>query len=317
MRPFVLAAVLLAATSGVTHARAQPPPAPQPPAPPPPAPPDDEDDDDDDDDDEDDGPRAPADEGPRQTQKEIDEARREEAAQAGREKARPRPALVDVVPPEPPPWERHLEVGASIALVIRPFANALGESEIGYQPGPGLGVHLHWPIVSWLRFHPYFVLSTHLLDIPQGALQSGTPLSIGPNATISESSVTAFVFGAKLAPTLNITDRLRGWVAVGVGWGRFSFPEMTVTEPNGATFLVRSRAGVLVEFPLGLGIAFDVIERWLEIEYEATAAPVTGQSGNAHEVFQAVDADGNIRDVGPFGAIEVSFVQTLGLSIIF
>ena len=91
---------------------------------------------------------------------------------------------------------------------------------------------------------------------------------------------------------------------------------MTVTETDGTAYQIRERDGVVVEFPLGLGISFDVIERWMAIHYEATAAPVTGNSGNAHELFQAIDADGNIRDVGAFGAIEVSFVQTLGVSLI-
>jgi hypothetical protein len=91
---------------------------------------------------------------------------------------------------------------------------------------------------------------------------------------------------------------------------------MTATEPSGAQFTIRERSGVFVEFPLGLGASFDIIERWLAIEYEATAAPSTGQSGSAYQVFKAIDADGNLKDVGRFGAVEVSFVQTLGLSLI-
>jgi hypothetical protein len=67
---------------------------------------------------------------------------------------------------------------------------------------------------------------------------------------------------------------------------------------------------------MGLGIGYDVWPRWLTITYEATAAPITGNSGEAHEPFQAVDADGMTREVGPIGGAELSVVQTLGLSII-
>jgi hypothetical protein len=131
----------------------------------------------------------------------------------------------------------------------------------------------------------------------------------------SEISAETFSFGAKLAPTLPISERLRIWLAVGVGWGRFNFDSMTVMQ-GAEEFTVRERKGVFVEFPLGLGISFDVIERWMAIGYEAVAAPVVGQSGDAYEPSQTVDANGIIQNVGPLGAPEVSFVQTLGVSLI-
>ncbi len=242
--------------------------------------------------------------------------RREQAAQAVHESEQPRESLATVAPPEPPKWQRRLEIGASFAFVLRPFAEALGPTDISYAPAPGFQVHLHWPVFDWLRFNPYFLHAFQALEIPPGALTSGTANSIGAEATISDASVATFVLGAKIAPTLNFSDRWRGWLTAGIGWGRFEFPTMTVTENDGTSYEIRERAAVVVEFPLGAGIAFDVIERWMSIHYEATAAPITGQSGAAHEVFQAVDADGEIRDVGGFGAIEASFVQTLGVSLI-
>jgi hypothetical protein len=73
---------------------------------------------------------------------------------------------------------------------------------------------------------------------------------------------------------------------------------------------------VLAEFPFGRGASVDGIPRWLAIGDEASAAPVTGQSGDAHEVLQALDPAGNVRHLGAFGAVEASFVPTLGLSLI-
>jgi len=247
------------------------------------------------------------------------------AARAAREQAVPRPPLPpEVVLSEAPKWKRRLEIGGDFAIILRPFANGLAPSEITYLPAPAWGVHLHWAIFSWLRLHPYFLDAHHSIDIPAGALRAdGSPSAppISDQATLSEVVAETFVFGAKLAPTLNVTDRLRGWISVGVGWGRFAFSSITVTEntvptDSGGTYEVRERAGVFVEFPFGLGMSFDVIPRWLAVEYEFSAAPVVGQSGTAHETFQAVDEAGTIRNVGAFGAIEASFVNALGLSLI-
>jgi hypothetical protein len=239
------------------------------------------------------------------------------AGRARRERTRPRPSLPPPAEvPEEPAWERHLEIGADFAFALRPFADAKVESDIEYQPAPGWGVHLRWQVIPWLRIHAYFVNAYHGLDIPPDTLMAATENSIAAGSTVSDASVQTFSFGIKGAPTWNFTPRVRAWVSVGVGWGKFNFSEMTITEPSGNAFLVRDRSSVFVEFPLGLGVGVDVIERWLAITYEASACPATGQSGDAHEVFQAVDAAGSIRDVGPFGGAEVSFVQTLGVSLI-
>jgi len=252
-----------------------------------------------------------------------EESPEQAAAREAHERDEPRPPL----PPEvelggSPEWERRLEIGGDFAIIIRPFANGLEPSKITYLAAPAWGVHLHWTIFRWLRVHPYFFDVHHDIDIPAGALTGGGGVDwIHPGATLSEVVAETFVFGAKLAPTLEFTDRLRAWFSAGVGWGRFNISAMTVQEDgalenSGGTYEVRERSGVFVEFPFGLGISFDVIPRWLAVEYEFSAAPVVGQSGNAHEVFQAVDEAGETRDIGPLGAIEASFVNALGLSLI-
>lgn len=265
-----------------------------------------------DDDDDDDAPPPE----PTLTPEEVRERRRARSAQAALEASEPRPPLEELREPEPPPWEPRLEIGGAFAFVLRPFANAVApETGINYKPAPGWGVVLRWTIYDWIAIHPYFIDSHHRLDIPAGALATGASDSIAPDATIQTNSVTTFSFGAKLAPTWEIIPRLRVWAAVGIGWGRFEFPTMTLTEGD-SSYVVEDREGVFVEFPMGLGISYDVIDRWLAVGYEATAAPITGQTGSAHEPFQAVDADGNTRDVGPLGAIEASIVQTLSVTVI-
>lgn len=253
-------------------------------------------------------------------EEEIDDerlARRRFSHQAAIEEAEPRPLLPPIEEVERPPWARRLEIGGHFAFVLRPLAKGVVRTDIGYDPAPGWGIHLHWNIADWFRFSPYFLDSHHVLNIPQGGLaQPESATSISPEATVETGKVTTFSFGVKLQPTWNISDRLRTWATVGAGWGRFEFPVMTVTEGN-ETYAIRERSGVFVEFPLGLGISFDIIERWLAVEYEALAAPATAQSGDAHQPFQVTSEGGELREVGEFGAVELTVVQTLGLSLIF
>lgn len=252
----------------------------------------------------------------------VRQERRRVAHQTAIEQTEPRPPEVDVPVPDEPEWTRHIEVGADAAFVLRPFHNGVVESPIRYESAIAWGLHAHWNALPWLRLTPYFLDVHHGLDIPQGALATSSDNTIDPTWALSDTTVTTYVFGLKVQPTLNFTPRLRAWITAGVGWGRFGFPEMTVItdpeEPDNAetNFVIRQRKSVFVEFPLGLGISFDVIDRWLALELESTAAPMTGQSGNAHERFQAIGPDGTVRDVGRFGAAQVSFVQALSFSLI-
>jgi hypothetical protein len=202
-----------------------------------------------------------------------------------------------------------------LAYLSRPLAQALAPSETYYPAAPGFGVHLRWNVLSWLRFHPYFLRSVHDVNLPAGSLQSGTPTSILAAADYGPLTVETFVFGAKLAPTLPLGERTRAWASVGVGWGRFQFRPQAISE-RGGEFELPRRNGVFAEVPVGLGIAYDIVPRWVALSYEVVYASAFGQSGAAHEVVQAVDADGATRDVGPLGAVEGSFAQTIGLSLI-
>ncbi|MEQ9318797.1 MAG: hypothetical protein RIF41_06535 [Polyangiaceae bacterium] len=250
----------------------------------------------------------------------VREDRRRVAHQTAIEQTEPRPPEVDVPVPDEPEWTRHIEVGADAAFVLRPFHNGVVESPIRYESAIAWGLHAHFNALPWLRLTPYFLDVHHGLDIPQGALVTSGQ-SIDPSWTLSDATVTTYVFGLKVQPTLNFTPRLRAWLTAGIGWGRFGFPEMTVmTDPedpdSSDNFVIRQRKSTFVEFPLGLGISFDIIDRWLALEFESLAAPMTGQSGNAHERFQAIGPEGTVRNVGRFGAAEVSFVQALSFSLI-
>jgi hypothetical protein len=233
-----------------------------------------------------------------------------------REREHPRPPLPEAEMPQELPWQRHGEVGVDFAWVSRPFARGLVDSPIRYRKFPALGIHLRWAPRQWLHVQPYFLWGQQPIAIPPGELSTSSPDSISPDTTFDEVKASSFVFGAKLAPTWNISSRWRAWLSAGVGYGRIGFRGMVATEPDGRRLEIPYRDGVFVELPVGIGVSFDVLPRWLAIRYEASGAPVVGQSGLAHEPLRIVDSDGKTREIGAFGAIQASFVHALGVALI-
>jgi hypothetical protein len=215
----------------------------------------------------------------------------------------PRPPL----PPEPPsvplPWERHIEVGADAIFVARPTRSAV---HLGATMG--FGAHLNWEILSHLRFTFYVEAARHPLTFDAGAL--------GQPGKITSPAVSTYMFGARFSPTLPLTPRLRAWLTGGFGWGRFKYPRMTAQDPGQAAFTLPERSAYLVELPLGLGISFDIIPRWLSIQAELTGAFMIGHQGSAFEPGQAIDAAGKKRAVGLLPHLDASVVQSIGLSLL-
>lgn len=221
--------------------------------------------------------------------------------------ARPKP-LSDLEP-SPTSWQRHIEIGGDITLITRPTSVDINGNATGmrYLPAIGYGIHGRWDVFKYLRFSAYLLKSTHELRVPGGSLGFPAELSFKPVKTYS--------FGARLAPTWPMSDRLRAWICGGVGWGRVSSDRIGVTDATG-TFEVRERAHSFVELPLGIGAAFEIIPRWLSLEVEVTGSFVTGQEGELLRGAQAIDGAGRKRAIGPFPVLDASFAQTLGLSLI-
>lgn len=225
-----------------------------------------------------------------------------------------RPEPLDPLEAEPPPWNPHLELGADVAFVARTVTTGVDGEETGisYDPALGFGLRASWAIIKYLRFTAYFIDSQHDIRYADNAL--------GLSGELSSGSVATFSLGAKVAPTLHFTERLRSWITVGAGWGRLEFGRLQVDDGVDAagaprTYEVRERSTPFVEFPLGLGTSFDVWPKWVSIVLEMTAAPVIDQEGNALNTFQTV-AYGEKKAVGGYPRMGGHFVQTLGLSLL-
>ena len=134
-----------------------------------------------------------------------------DAKQAERPEEFERKALPPLELPPTSHCERRLEVGGDFVYVSRPFSQALAPSAVYYPATPGFGIHLRWELVSWLRFHSYFVHAVHDVQLPPGALSVVSSSSISSNAEYGPLSAETFVFGAKLAPTLPLGHNARAW----------------------------------------------------------------------------------------------------------
>jgi hypothetical protein len=220
----------------------------------------------------------------------------------------PRPPL----PPEPPrapvPWAQHLEISTGLAVteLISTLDGASRPSPVRFRPGPGFFVDLGWKVFRYLRFSGFVVEANHSLQLPAGAL--------GLQGPIQSGSVHTYTFGARLSPMLPIGQRVRLWLSAGAGWGRMEYPRMTAPELGSNP--VRERSASIVEIPLGLGAAFEVIPRWLAIHAAFTGSVVPSQIGDALEPGQAIDAAGKMKAIGPLPKLDASCAQMIGLSLL-
>jgi len=180
-------------------------------------------------------------------------------------------------------------------------------SRIRYDAATGFALHLRWPILKHLQISGYFV-DCHLpVHIPRG--------SLGLADDVTSPPVETFVFGARVSPTMT-WGRLTGWLTAGAGWGRIEFQRMQARTAGGAAYTLRERGGSFVEFPLGLGVSWEIVKRWLSIDLETTAAFVAGQHGEAFDPAQTVDSAGHLQNVGPLPVMDASLVQTIGFSLL-
>jgi hypothetical protein len=124
------------------------------------------------------------------------------------------------------------------------------------------------------------------------------------------------MFGVRFSPSLAFTPRLRGWLTAGFGWGRFENPRMTTRDPGQAAFSLPERSDYVIEIPMGVGLSFDIIPRWLSLQAELTGAPIVGQEGTAVGPSQAIDAAGKKRTVGALPHLDASIVQSIGFSLL-
>jgi hypothetical protein len=234
----------------------------------------------------------------------------EKAAPSGEESEPARPPLPPEAPRKPLPWQEHLEVGGGVALsaVLSSQDGDRNPTPVRLEPGVGFHIRASWQVIPYLWFTGYLVESRQPLALPPGSL--GVPVQLTGDAAWK------YTFGARLSPTLPLGSRARLWLTAGAGWGRVEYPRLCPKQPCTGAWMVRERAASVVEIPIGIGAAFEIIPRWLRIHVELTGSLLPSQQGEAVEHTQTIDAAGKIRDVGPMPWLEGTITQTIGLSLV-
>jgi hypothetical protein len=222
------------------------------------------------------------------------------------------------------PWDNQIEVGADALHVIRlvPSSDTTG---IRYRPAFGYGLHARWEMFDFLQFSAYFIDAHHGITVPDNGL--GTTL--GTAGKVNLGALETYSFGARFQPLLHIKERFRAWLSFGVGWGRMDIGRMQVFNPgvdpkttkcdlskaDAPCFQVDPRSSPYVEFPMGLGVGFDIIPRWLAIEYEFHGVFMSNQDGTALNPVHPVGSNNLQVAVGAFPPFTHSLTNSLALSL--
>jgi hypothetical protein len=234
----------------------------------------------------------------------------------------PRPPLPEAPPPQPVPWNHHIEIGVGpVAAEMPVHLDGNGNpTRVRLTPGPGFNIDLSWQIFRYLRFTGYLFEHNHAVDIPAGSLGMEVP------EYVHAPSTHVYSFGVRASPTLPLGARMRLWLTAGFGWGYVGYGTLTLagTPPSpcqsplvncSSPTTIHSRAEYMFEIPLGLGGSIEIIPRWLSLRFEIIGAFMPSQTGDALGLGQYIDVLGMKHPVGPMPRLDASFVETVGFAL--
>jgi len=173
--------------------------------------------------------------------------------------------------------------------------------------GPSAGIEL-W---RFLRAEAYARFESFPVEVQKGAFDTGDYTY--PDTTFEQPNLDATGLGFRLMPTWMVLDQLGIQASFDVLWTRFT---ATAPSSSGATE-VRSaeRAGVGLNYKLGLGVVAEPIPNWLEVMATGSYGIFTSQTGSAFEELQGFDQNGNIVHLAPLprfqNSLELLFTVAL------
>lgn len=183
-----------------------------------------------------------------------------------------------------------LELGPDVAYVQRLTSSPTHGADAKATFAPGmLGRAYLWP---WLGVTVRYTRAAHTLELSPGALQTG---GTSPLSAANDLKVTTLQ-GA-LQPTWHLRPTLAVFASAGAGWGSVVVPSIRVM--GSVLSSIRQRRGVLLEAPLGLGVSWWVLPRWVNVSLESTYAITFGSSGDAYATDVYVNEQGRNATVGP------------------
>lgn len=216
-------------------------------------------------------------------------------------------------PPLPPlelaalPKQRRLDVGASVLLRSAIFSRAPEASRADFSPGIGAS------LLARLLVLPEF-----MAGVSAGWTRSSLQLAQGDfvaGAEVEEGPIDTFDFELLALPTWPVTDGVRLFALLGLGYS-ISSTQVLIAQDATGTFPIPDRDRSHFIVPLGLGGSLTLVPNWLSLEFSLKLAPTFSDIGSGSEAGRVLDGSGKVRALGPLPAVPVWFSQSLGLGLL-
>lgn len=204
--------------------------------------------------------------------------------------------------PASPPLRRlkTLEVGPLLGLSLRDG----DDDRLSYSPAFTWGGYLKTDVWRFLSARVSYVNASHAVD--------GKPLVDGVESG-SYPDVSSFSLRFTLEPTWRAGD-LRAFGVIGVGWGKLRVDHIDTEE---GFHLTDSQAGVFIEYPLGVGLNYDLLDGWLSVGALYTFSLHSKVTGDIYHENRGVTRDGQRVTVGGLPRLERSQLIALSAAAVF
>ncbi len=166
---------------------------------------------------------------------------------------------------------------------------------------------------AFARVDVWRFLAARLSYLNSGHTVDGSP-SVDGAPRGAYPTVTSYSFRATLEPTWApsfAAEQLRLFGVLGVGWGKTRIEH--IEDDDSAHHLTSVRAGVFLEYPLGLGASYDLLDGWLSVGALYTFALHSRATGPIHQEARGVTRGGERVTVA--GLPEPTHSQTLALTL--
>jgi len=200
---------------------------------------------------------------------------------------------------------RLLEVGPLVGVSAR-FGSARG---IKYRPGVAVGAYLRPVLTDWLNLQLYGRFESIPVDVEAGAFDwDGVSL---PYA-FEQNPLRLTSIGAALEPSYSFTRRLRIYGSLGAAWVRFD-----ADAPSAPGFeFEATRTGIEVNILFGVGVAYDIVPRFVTLHLSTSYGVAFDQRGTAYEPLQVIE-DGAMVHLAPLPEFNGMADLLLGISAAF
>lgn len=138
------------------------------------------------------------------------------------------------------------------------------------------GTSLQWTahgtivLARWLGFRTSGGMERVSVELRDGAL--GVPGSVTTTPTLRGPRVVV-----ELEPRWAVLPRLDLFATLGAAWQRFTLAPLSMSDPTPLS--ISQRSGVLVEYPLHLGVSYQVLPRLVSVSLTAGILVTGSQTG--------------------------------------